>query len=226
MKEHFKETAALIGDPVRATVLWTLLDGKSFTATELAITADTTPSNISMHLSKMVNAGLLKAENHGRHRYYSFARKDIAYAVEALTTLIPPSSAKIKKESADILPVQQCRTCYDHLAGKTGVAITDALIKQKIIVLNKNEFKLTTKGKNWFDKLHIDTDELLQQRRSFLRPCLDWSERRYHIAGSLAAALLDKMLQQDWVRKTKNSRAVIVTAKGQKNLYDQLKLVV
>jgi DNA-binding transcriptional ArsR family regulator len=226
MKEHFKETAALIGDPVRATVLWTLLDGKSFTATELAITADTTAPNISMHLSKLVNAGLLKAENHGRHRYYSFLRKEIAYAVEALTTLIPASSKKIKTTSEDILPVQHCRTCYDHLAGKTGVAITDAFIKQKIIVLNKNEFKLTAKGKNWFHKLHVDTDELLQQRRSFLRPCLDWSERRYHIAGSLAAALLDKMLQQDWIRKTKNSRAVIVTAKGQKNLYEQLKLVV
>jgi predicted transcriptional regulator len=179
-----------------------------------------------MHLAKLVNADLLKTENHGRHRYYSFSRKEIAYAVEALTTLLPASSKKITKTSEDILPVQQCRTCYDHLAGKTGVAITDAFIKQKIIAINKNEFKLTTKGKSWFNKMHIDADELLQQRRSFLRPCLDWSERRYHIAGSLAAALLDKMLQQDWIRKTKNSRAIVVTAKGQKNLYEQLKLVV
>jgi DNA-binding transcriptional ArsR family regulator len=226
IKDHFKETAALIGEPIRATILWTLLDGKAFTATELAIAADTSASNISMHLSKLVNAGLLKIENHGRHRYYSFSRKDIAYAVEALSTLIPASSKKNIKNDDEIKPVQQCRTCYDHLAGKTGVIITDALVKQKIIALNNKDFALTTKGKKWFLQMKIDADELQQQRRSFLRPCLDWSERRYHIAGSLAAAFLDKMLQQDWIRRIKNSRAVIVTAKGQKQLYDQLKITV
>ncbi len=225
MKEHFKQTAALIAEPVRATVLWTLLDGKSFTASELAIAADTSASNISMHLSKLLNAGLLKAENHGRHRYYSFARKEIAYAVEALNTLIPSSSKKMMHDDDIIAPVRQCRTCYDHLAGKTGVAITDALLKQRIIAADDNYFGLTVKGKKWFLEWDIDTDALQQQRRSFLRPCLDWSERRYHMAGSLAAALLDKMLLQDWVRRTKNSRAVVVTAKGQKNLYDRLKVV-
>ena len=226
MKNHFKETAALIGEPVRATILWTLLDGKAFTATELAIAADTSASNISMHLAKLLNADLLKAENHGRHRYYAFSRKEIAYAVETLAALIPESSKKISKDNNIISPVQQCRTCYDHLAGKTGVAITDALLKQKIIIKDDNVFNLTSKGKKWFLTVDIDADELQQQRRSFLRPCLDWSERRYHVAGSLAAALLDKMLLHDWIRRIKNSRAVIVTAKGQKNLYEKLKVVV
>jgi DNA-binding transcriptional ArsR family regulator len=226
MKEHFKQTAALIAEPVRATVLWTLLDGKSFTASELAIAADTSASNISMHLSKLVNAGLLKAENHGRHRYYSYSRKEVAYAVEALGALIPPSSKKITQVNNTIEPIRQCRTCYDHLAGKTGVAITDAFLKQKIIAPGDNSFRLTTKGKKWFLEWDIDAEALQQQRRSFLRPCLDWSERRYHIAGSLAAALLDKMLLQDWIRRIKNSRAVVVTAKGQKNLYDALKVIV
>jgi DNA-binding transcriptional ArsR family regulator len=226
MKDHFKETAVLIGDPVRATVLWTLLDGRSFTATELAIATDTSASNISMHLAKLVNAGLLKAENHGRHRYYAYSKKEIAYAVEALATLIPESSKKDKPVGDVISPIQQCRTCYDHLAGRTGVAITGALQKQKVIVLKKEEFILTAKGKKWFFEMNIDTDVLQQQRRSFLRPCLDWSERRYHIAGSLAAALLDKMLQQDWIRRVKHSREIIVTAKGQKNLYEKLSVVV
>jgi DNA-binding transcriptional ArsR family regulator len=225
MKEHFKQTAALIAEPVRATILWTLLDGKSFTASELAITADTSASNISMHLSKLVNAGLLKAENHGRHRYYSYARKEVAYAVEALGTMIPTSSKKMIADDESIAPIHQCRTCYDHLAGKTGVAITDAFIKQKMIAMIDNNFILTAKGKKWFFEYNIDIETLQQQRRSFLRPCLDWSERRYHMAGSLAAALLDKMLLQDWLRRVKNSRAVIVTAKGQKNLYDMLKVV-
>jgi DNA-binding transcriptional ArsR family regulator len=225
MKDRFKEIAALIGEPARATILWTLLDGKAFTATELAIAADTSASNISMHLSKLLNADLLKAENHGRHRYYSFSKTETAYAVEALAALLPPPSKKVQQ--ADIIsPVQQCRTCYDHLAGKTGVALTNALLKQKIITEIDNAFELTSKGKKWFLAMDIDTDELQQQRRSFLRPCLDWSERRYHMAGSLAAALLDKMLSHDWIRRTKNSRAVIVTAKGQKNLYEKLKIVV
>lgn len=226
MKDHFKETAALIGEPIRATILWTLLDGKAFTATELAIAADTSASNISMHLSKLVKANLLKAENHGRHRYYAFSRKEIAYAVETLAALIPQFSGKLLQEKNIITPVQQCRTCYDHLAGKTGVTITDALLKQKIIIEGDNSFKLLVKGKKWFLALDINVDELQQQRRSFLRPCLDWSERRYHMAGSLAAALLDKMLLHDWIRRTKNSRAVIVTGKGQKNLYEKLKIVV
>jgi DNA-binding transcriptional ArsR family regulator len=226
MKDHFKNTAALICEPVRATILWTLLDGKAFTATELAIAADTSASNISMHLARLVHANLLKAESHGRHRYYSFSRKEIAYAVEAIAALVPQSSKPPMEVNHTISPVQQCRTCYDHIAGKTGVAVTDALLKQKIITASNNNFELTSKGKKWFLEMDIDTDELQQQRRSFLRPCLDWSERRYHIAGALAAALLDKMFQQDWVRRVKNSRAVVVTAKGQKNLYERLKIVV
>lgn len=225
MKDDFKLVASLIGDPVRATVLWELLDGKAFTATELAIAADTSASNISMHLSKLMNAGLLVAESQGRHRYYKYATQETAYAVEALSTLIPPSSKKVKTVTG-ITPIQQCRTCYDHLAGKTGVAITDAMLKQRLIMLKENGFALTKKGDQWFNDLHIDTASLQVQRRSFLRPCLDWSERRYHIAGSLAAAFLNKMLQQDWLRTTKNSRVVIVTAKGQKQLYDKLKVIV
>jgi DNA-binding transcriptional ArsR family regulator len=225
MKDNFKLVASLIGDPVRATVLWELLDGKAFTATELAIAADTSASNISMHLSKLMNAGLLAAESQGRHRYYKYATQEIAYAVEALSTLIPPSSKTVKPVKAST-PIQQCRTCYDHLAGKTGVAITDAMLKQKLIMQKENQFILTKKGNQWFDALHIDAASLQLQRRSFLRPCLDWSERRYHIAGSLAAAFLNKMLQQDWLRTTKHSRVVIVTAKGQKNLYEKLKVVV
>ncbi len=225
MKDNFKKIAALIGDPVRATVLWELLDGKAFTATELAIAADTTASNISMQLSKLVHAGLLKVENFGRHRYYSYAAKETAYAVEALSTLLPANTKTIHPAN-EINPVQQCRTCYDHLAGKTGVAITNAMLNKKIILPDNNNFMLGKKGKKWFNEMLIDTDALQLQRRSFLRPCLDWSERRYHIAGSLAAAFLDKLLQQDWIRRTKNSRAVIVTAKGQIFLYDTLKIVV
>ena len=226
MEEQFKQIAGLIGDPTRATIMWTLMDGKAFTATELAIAADTTAPNISMHLSKLVQAGLLCVESQGRHRYYKFSRKEIAYAIEAMTNLLPDAGSKGAAVSEDMPAIKHCRTCYDHLAGKVGVAISDNMLKQKIIVESDNDFTLSPKGKKWFSELDIDTARLQQQRRSFLRPCLDWSERRYHIAGSLAAALLDKMLMQDWMRRTKNSRSVIVTAKGQKNLYEHLGLSV
>jgi len=226
MEKHFKEIAALVGDPVRATIMWTLLDGKAFTATELAMAAGTSASNTSMHLAKLVQADLLSVENQGRHRYYKFSRKEIAYAIEAMSTLVPRSSKSRHPVDETTPAIQQCRTCYDHLAGKTGVAITDSLLKQKLIIAGDQQFDLSPKGRKWFSGMDIDIAALEQQRRSFLRPCLDWSERRYHMAGSLAAALLDKMLLQDWIRKTKNSRAVIVTAKGQKMLYEYLKVTV
>jgi hypothetical protein len=128
----------------------------------------------------------------------------------------------VEKEETPAL--RQARTCYDHLAGKAGVAVSEALLKKKIIVASGSDFELSKKGRQWFLEQGIDADTLQQQRRSFLRPCLDWSERKHHLAGSLAAALLDKMLKEDWFRKSKNSRALIITAKGQKILYEELRV--
>ncbi|MBF2708118.1 helix-turn-helix transcriptional regulator [Flavobacterium soyangense] len=224
MENEFKQIASLIGDPTRATIMWTLLDGKAFTATELAIVADTSAQNISMHLTKLIQAGLLSVESQGRHKYYKFSRKEIAYAIEAMASLLPQSTDKHDLHKASNSAIRQCRTCYDHLAGKVGVAITDGLLHQKIIVDNDNVLEVSLKGQKWFSELGIDIEELKKKRRSFLRPCLDWSERRHHIAGSLATALLDKMLLADWIRRTKNSRAIIVTSKGQKEFYKYFKL--
>src|SRR5689334_5675038 len=111
MEQQFKHIAALIGDPTRATILWTLMDGKAFTATELAVAADTTPQNISMHLNKLLQADLLQVESQGRHRYYKFSRQDVAYAIEAMVNIVPPSSST--NRSVDMVPVKHCRTCYD-----------------------------------------------------------------------------------------------------------------
>lgn len=224
MENEFTKIAALIGDPTRATILWTLLDGRAFTATELAIAANTSPQNISMHLNKLLQAGLLSADHRGRHRYYGYSRKEIAYAIEAMTSLIPQGNPASQREKTILSPVKYCRTCYDHLAGKVGVAVTDRMLQQKIITDQRGVFIVSNKGEKWFGGLGIDMDNLRQQRRSFLRPCLDWSERQYHMAGSLAAALLDTMLAGDWIRKTKNSRAIVITAKGEKKLYEHLKL--
>lgn len=222
VEEQFKQIAALIGDPTRATILWTLMDGKAFTATELAVAADTTPQNISMHLNKLLQADLLQVESQGRHRYYKFSRRDVAYAVEAMINIIPPSAAI--NRSVDISPVKYCRTCYDHLAGKVAVDITDSMLKQQLIIYQDDFFELSPKGKKWFTAQGIDTDILRHQKRSFARPCLDWSERRHHLAGSLGASLLNLMLDGDWVRRTAHSRVIVITGKGKRKLQELFQL--
>lgn len=226
MENQFKQIATLIGDPTRASIMWTLLAGKAFTATELAITVSTSPQNISMHLTKLVQANLLVVESQGRHKYYRFARKEIAYAIEAMVSLVPPSintkNTKTEKDSA----IKHCRTCYDHLAGKVGVALTDSLLQQQLLIDTSGHFEISPEGEKWLTAFGIPLTDLKKQKRSFLRPCLDWSERKPHIAGSLATALLNKMLLEDWLRKTKDSRALIVTTKGKKELKSRLGITI
>ena len=209
--------AQLIGDPVRANILWTLLDGRAYTASELAAAVDTSAPNCSMHLAKLIKADLLTVEAQGRHRYYTFSRPEVAYAVEALAALAPARSRDaVEKEDP---PIRICRSCYDHLAGRVGVEVAEALVQQKLLVPENKQFLLTQKGIRWFAEKGIDTTALQRQRRNFSRTCLDWTERRPHLAGSLGAALLRLMLDEQWLRKKSNSRAMTVTPKGQKALY-------
>ncbi|MDN3672074.1 winged helix-turn-helix domain-containing protein [Flavobacterium branchiarum] len=226
MEEQFIKIATLIGDPTRASIMWTLLDGKAFTATELAIVANTSPQNISMHLGKLLDANLLCVEKQGRHKYYRFSTKEIAYAIEGMANLIAkPLNSKM--ESIEKLsPIKHCRTCYDHLAGKIGVALTNSLLEQNIIIDTDTNFEVSLEGEKWFSDFGINLNEVKKQRRLFLKPCLDWSERKNHMAGSLAASLLSKMLADDWLRKTANSRAIIITGKGEKELFRYFKIIV
>lgn len=225
MENQFIKIAALLGDPTRAVVMWTLLDGKAFTATELAITANTSPQNMSMHLAKLLDAGLLCVEKQGRHKYYRFSNKETAYAIEAMASLIPPATSEKKKKDQNS-PIKNCRTCYDHLAGKIGVALAESLLEQGIILDIDTKFEVSPKGEKWFSDFGIHLDDLKKQRRIFLKPCLDWSERKNHIAGSLGSSLLDKMIADDWLRKTENSRAVQITGKGEKELFRLFKIIV
>lgn len=226
VNQEFKSLAALIGDPVRVIMLWNLLDGKAFTATELAISADVSAQSASMHLSKLVQANLLTVESQGRHRYYRFSRPEVAYVIEAMANLLPhhQSNVRANGNSDHGNAIKYCRTCYDHLAGKVGVAVTEQLLKQKLIMADGKHYDVTLKGIKWFGEFGVAIDELKKERRAFARQCLDWSERRHHLAGSLGAALLEQMLKRGWMRSMKDSRAVIVTARGQKELYDQLHL--
>lgn len=225
MEDQFIKIAALIGDPTRAAIMWTLLDGKAFTATELSIAVNTSPPNISMHLSKLLDAELLCVEKQGRHKYYRFATKEVAYVIESMASLVPPTLSQ-KKKTEKHSPIKHCRTCYDHLAGKIGVAVAESLLEQNIILNIENKFEVTSKGEKWFSDFGINLEDLIKQRRQFLKPCLDWSERKNHIAGSLGASLLDKMIADDWLRRTKDSRAIQITGKGEKELLKHFKIVV
>jgi DNA-binding transcriptional ArsR family regulator len=217
-----KDIAQLIGDSVRANILWTLLDGRAYTASELAAAVDTSAPNCSMHLAKLIKADLLTVEAQGRHRYYTYSRPEVAYAVEALAALVP-QRARDAAEKEDP-PIRIGRTCYDHLAGRVGVALAEGLVKQKLLIRTKQQFEVTPKGARWMLDHGIDTAGLQRQRRNFARTCLDWTERRPHLAGSLGAAVLQMMFDEQWLRRIPHTRAVQVTPKGRKALATELKL--
>lgn len=228
METQIQQIASLIGDPVRSVILWTLMDGRSYTATELASATNTSLPNISMHLAKLTNAGLLAAEKQGRHRYFRFSKDEVAYAMEAIVNLVADNERKRYVENDALPPIKYCRSCYDHLAGKVGVLLTEQLLREKVLRFeqdsDKSNFVLTKKGIQLFDTLNIDVKSLRQKRRLFAKACLDWSERRYHLAGVLGAALLERMLKDDWLRRIKNSRALVLTSKGRSELYNRFKL--
>jgi predicted transcriptional regulator len=218
---QFSEVASLLGDKSRSLMLWHLLEGRACTPTELSHFANVSAQSASNHLSKLVEAQILSVEYHGRHRYYRFASDEVAQVVESMASLvnIPPVRKKIIVEPDGIT---YARTCYDHLAGKLAVDITASLVGNGIIKLSTKEYEITKHGKNWLQSLGIEIDVLRSQKRSMARPCLDWSERKHHLAGALGAAFLQHYLKNDWIRRIRNSRKVIVTASGKRELERKL----
>jgi DNA-binding transcriptional ArsR family regulator len=224
VKQDLVEIAALIGEPTRVVMLWSLVGGQARPASELAFYANVSAQNASAHLARLVAAGLLAVEAHGRHRYYRLAGADVAHAVEALAALSPAA-----KETAGLPPRQTpdlkyARTCYDHLAGRAAVEICAALNDKGYITPSGADFEITSKGEKLFSDLGIEIGELREQRRAFARQCQDWSERRPHIAGALGAALLERMFQRGWIARVRSSRIVRVTARGKEDVYKLLKL--
>ncbi len=209
----FVDVAGLIGEPARAKMLWNLLDGRAYTASELAIVADISGTSASNHLAKLLEADLLKVERQGRHRYFSFSNPEIAYVVESLASLPGHSSNKNIKEAA-ATGIKYCRSCYDHLAGHVGVKITEALEKKKAIRKLVNSYLVTTSGWKLLAELDIVEGEMINNRRPLTRQCLDWSERRPHIAGQVGAMLLNNMLENSWFKRMRFSRELIITTKG------------
>jgi DNA-binding transcriptional ArsR family regulator len=220
-EDKFGEVAALIGDKARSVMLWCLLDGRAYTATELAICANISAQSASNHLSKLIRANIIVVEKQGRHRYYRCAGPHVAQAIESLASLVDVNQNK-RIEIAPADEITHARTCYDHLAGKLGVVVTRAMLDKKIIRLYENKYDVTDMGERWFASFDIEVAELRKMKRSFAHPCLDWSERKHHIAGALGSALLTMMLEKDWIRRKRNTRAILITPKGQLILRENL----
>ena len=222
IEKHFGHIASLIGEKSRAIMLWNLLDGRAYTATELAGAADVSFQSASNHLSQLLNAGLLRSEKQGRHKYYRFAGDQVAKAIENIAGLMP--AASIDKSTNQIIGIKYARTCYDHLAGRMGVQLTHSLLKNRWLIAYDDRYELSGIGDKQFQSMGIDVAATRKQNRKFAYPCLDWSERNHHLGGALGAALLQSMIDKDWVRKIKHSREILITGKGKVEVSKLFKL--
>ena len=217
--------AALLADPSRAAMLLALLDKDALPASELAHKAYVSPQTASAHLSKLVAGNLIVVERHGRHRYYRLANENVGRFIETLATIAPPPRILAASElDEEAKAIRYARTCYDHLAGKVAVQISHSLERQTLLTRSGNNFEATPEGEKWFKKLRIDVAELRHGRRPFALQCLDWSERRYHIAGLLGAALLERFFVLNYIARTRNPRCIRVTIEGKKALNRLLNL--
>src|SRR5262245_30589925 len=205
---------ALVGVPARANILSALFDGRALTATELAFVAGVSPQTTSSHLAKLVDARLLIAEVHGRHRYYRLAGPEIAEALEPLALIVAHKPLPARGRPRELETLRDARMCYDHLAGRLGVTITDALMRQGQIAPVDRDFRVTRRGTRLFQSLGIDLGRVRAERRVFARKCLDWSERRPHMAGALGAAMTTAFLERGWIKRASEGRQVFVSQGG------------
>ena len=218
----FAEIAALAGDPARANMLMALMDGRALTAGELARAAGITPQTASGHLGRLSQAGLLAAHRQGRHHYHALASPAVARMVESIIE-VAASTAPDHKRTIVTGPrdaaMRAARTCYDHLAGQLAVRLADALSERGVIEMSPEGGAVTEPGLALFRDFGLDVDRLSGASRKghvFCRPCLDWSERRLHVGGTLGAALASRCLDLHWIRRVEGSRAVSVTRAGER----------
>jgi DNA-binding transcriptional ArsR family regulator len=227
--------ASVLADPGRAKMLLALGDGRALAASTLAAEAGVAASTASAHLARLVAAGLLDVERHGRHRYYRMAGPQVGELLEALAQLAPAAPVRSLREGSRAHAVRSARTCYDHLAGQLGTAVMAALIDRGVLAGGDGSFdpatserdrlssagwdcdyRLTAAGHTWIDDFGVTVPP--GRRRPLIRYCVDWSEQRHHLAGALGAALLIRLIDLGWVRRSATSRAVHVTDDGRSGL--------
>jgi len=212
------ELASHLGEPPRAAMLAALMDGRALTATELAGVAGVTPQTASSHLARLTGARLLRVDRQGRHRYHRLATPEVARMLEGVMQLAS-SRDSARRRPLVVGPrdsaLRAARTCYDHLAGQLGVAIADGLVKCGAVELDDDGGFVTERGVEFLRRAGIEARmDGRRSSRPLCRPCLDWSERRFHIAGKLGAAICRHCLEHRWVRRLDDTRAVEITALG------------
>ena len=210
--------ASLVGDPARSNMLTALMTGRALTATELAHQAGITPQTASSHLSKLEAGGLIEQEKQGRHRYYRLSDSDVAGVLEGLAGLAARAGHMRLRTGPKDPALRRARVCYDHLAGDLGVQMLDSMKQQRLVRQHQHEIKLTAEGARFMaSALQIDAEKLVHPRRPLCKACLDWSERRHHLAGTLGAAVMSRFTELKWAARdtTPGSRIINFSRNGE-----------
>ena len=221
---RFARIAAMIGDPTRARMLAALMGGQYLAAGELAAAAGVSAQTASAHIAQLLDSDLVELRVQGRHRYLRLADAEIAHALEALSLVAERSASAAKWEQGAYKPLKAARTCYSHLAGELGVALFEGLLARGTLVARDGHFALSASGRDELMELGVMLPPITAaSARRFAYACLDWSERRDHVAGTFATALLDHAVTQGWLRRTPASRALTLMPPGAKALAPWLK---
>jgi DNA-binding transcriptional ArsR family regulator len=214
--------AALIGEPARAAFLLALTEADALPAQALAERARVAPSTASAHLARLHAAGLIAAERRGRHRYFRLARPEVAAVLEALAVIAPARPVHSLREASAGEALRLARTCYDHVAGRLGVELAAALERERVVIHSNGGYALGRVAPSRLSSLGIDLEPLERRRRALVRSCLDWSERRPHLAGALGAALAERLFALGWVERRSANRSLAVTDAGWQGLRSEL----
>ena len=221
-ESDFAPAAALLADPTRAAILRALLPGRSLAAGELARVAGVGAATASHHLAKLLDGGMVAVTKQGRHRYYQLAGYEVAAALEAIGLISSVVPAKSLRQSREARALAEARTCYDHLAGRAGVELFDALLREGLLSgdLSARQFEVTAAGQKKLDSFGIDIAEVRRGKRQFAGACVDWTQRRRHLNGALAAAITGRLFALGWIERGMRRRSVVVTEPGLRGLAD------
>jgi len=212
------EIAALLADPARASMVWALLDGRALSASELAVAARITPQTASTHLAKLTEAGLLSMARQGRHRYFRFASPKVTDMIDAIVAVALEKRPRYPPLSREARALNAARMCYNHLAGRLSVDLTDSFAARDYVVLDGEVAEITRAGTRFLTEFGIELPTRRSTRRHYCRLCLDWTERRPHLAGALGAAVTKRCFDLGWMEKVDRSHAVVVTPLGRRGL--------
>lgn len=228
MSHAVANAARLIAEPARAAMLVQLMGGRAVPAGELALTAHISPQTASEHLSRLTEARFITMQRLGRHRYYKLANEEVGHVVESLLVLSAPPPTRGKTNTPALGSLEYARTCYAHLAGWAGVAITDALVREGYLAPGRSTiFSVTERGQAWFSQRGIVAPNVSKAAEAkFARQCPDWTERRPHLAGTLGVAMYRRFAELGWIEETRKSRVVRITLEGRRDLAKYLHILV